>query len=545
MGARPVHPGGRHRRVHGEHPPEPRRLRPREPLHRLRRHHDSTRRAVPYWDAGGQALAPESGRLGEAEHGRRRGSRRGGRSEASTRSSTTRRRSASSPRATPCSSRVRLRDRDEAPAVPQHPRQQALLRGARDSGCRGSGNPAGATIRSEIYPAVTVPATPPSYATCAKVVVQFAHGRGRVQRPEPHRVQRPPRIPTTYCTRPLPARRRVPLLAGGGAGPRSPSDGLLCPRGLHPSACRPLFSASIPNPSKRAKRTPTTTTRSSDKYRHRNKFALFGANDGMLHAIAHRDVQGGRGRPPHAAGRGPGRPTTAITTSARGEELWAFVPPDLLPKLHLLPSTITSTSWTARRWCGTSGSTAARRRGQPGRSIAAAAPRQGRHPAGQRVPHRGGRRARGAAATHYFALDVTDAGERHRVPGKPRFLWLYPQPDDPEQLVVRRDLRDFVPTPPPIGPVRHRRRRRAVRVGRRHVHRRDRRAALLRGALDRVPVGGFDPQYTRGRGVHMVDVGDGDGDLGLQPADGHRVLVRRDERSSLPPQLPGRRRRSG
>jgi type IV pilus assembly protein PilY1 len=110
---------------------------------------------------------------------------------------------------------------------------------------------------------------------------------------------------------------------------------------------------------------------------------------------------------------------------------------------------------------------------------------------------------------HYFALDVTDAGNDAGFPGKPRFLWLYPQPDDAEQLAFGETFADFIPTPPPIGPVRlDGGTAPCASGGGTYTNA----AGVERCVEERWIVflsGGFDPQYTRGRGVHMVDIGTG------------------------------------
>ena len=79
--------------------------------------------------------------------------------------------------------------------------------------------------------------------------------------------------------------------------------------------------------------------------RDRRRILLVGANDGMLHAFD------------------AGSPDTTKTrdldcnlpfTTGTGEELWAFVPPDLLPRLKDLLDR-TSTWWTGTSWSATSG----------------------------------------------------------------------------------------------------------------------------------------------------------------------------------------------
>jgi type IV pilus assembly protein PilY1 len=111
---------------------------------------------------------------------------------------------------------------------------------------------------------------------------------------------------------------------------------------------------------------------------------------------------------------------------------------------------------------------------------------------------------------HHFALDVTDAFRQGGETGQqaPRFLWIYPQPDDPRLLFSGEGYSDFLPTPPPIGPVRVRANSAsgialddtptAIDSTGNPVRYHERWVAFLSG--------GFDPQYLKGRGVHMVDV---------------------------------------
>ena len=97
-----------------------------------------------------------------------------------------------------------------------------------------------------------------------------------------------------------------------------------------------------------------------------------GANDGMLHAF--KDTNG--------------------TTSDDGTELWAFIPPDLLPNLKNFNNSLTSVQifvdGSPKAWTGTNPNT-----GQP-----------------QTILIFGERRG----GNQYYALDVTD-------PSTPKFLW--------------------------------------------------------------------------------------------------------------------------
>lgn len=105
--------------------------------------------------------------------------------------------------------------------------------------------------------------------------------------------------------------------------------------------------------------------------------------------------------------------------------------------------------------------------------------------------------------THYFALDVTRATPE--LDGHPKFLWIYPQPNDQETLDFGETYDDFLPGAPPVGPVALKAAQNIEGVT----------PVMTRGVSGPTPYeerwvaflnGGFDPQYLRGRGVHMVDV---------------------------------------
>jgi type IV pilus assembly protein PilY1 len=289
--------------------------------------------------------------------------------------------------------------------------------------------------------------------------------------------------------------------------PPLPSDGLLCSRGLHPQCLPSLYSASIDGPPKTAGNANAYDDYAkSAAYRHRNKFALVGANDGMLHAILTGVWQDGKDDP-RTAPKEDRAPYEGYHDEGTGEELWAFVPPDLLPKLHLLLGSdhqyfVDGTAMVRDVWID--GGLAGQGNGLTAAVAGSASKdrvRQGSEfftvaVVGER---RGG--------NHYFALDVTDAADSD---GAPRFMWLYPQADDRAQLSMGETYADFAPTPPPIGPVR-------IDAGTPPCTGGAKAFTTGSGANtcfeERWTVflsGGFDPQYTRGRGVHLIDLGSGD-----------------------------------
>src|SRR6266508_6670330 len=89
------------------------------------------------------------------------------------------------------------------------------------------------------------------------------------------------------------------------------------------------------------------------------------------------------------------------------------------------------------------------------------------------------------------------------------FLWIYPQPGSPRILDAGETYSDFLPTPPPIGPVR------LKADGTTGAAIPNFTPTLTDALGNTTPYherwiaflsGGFDPQYVRRRGVHMVDV---------------------------------------
>ena len=351
------------------------------------------------------------------------------------------------------------------------------------------GNPAGTTIEGEFATGV--------YSKCAEVILQYVLGA------DVFNERRCSGFPNTYCTRPYQL-GDVFHSSPVEVWPPLPSDGYLCARGLHPQCLASLFSSSIANPSASGRANAYDDYAKDLTYKHRKKFALVGANDGMLHAFVTakwRNADDPRTTPREDLAPFDGfhddRPSTVPEV---GDELWAFISPDLLPKLRLLLESthhffVDGTAMVRDVWMDG---------GHANRSDSSTSPdekRQGTefHTIAIMGERRGG--------THYFALDVTDATDD--LDGKPRFLWLYPQPNDPEELAFGETYVEFVPKPPPIGPVRidagtacaADAPRFTTAAGESRCFK-ERWIAFLSG--------GFDVQYTKGRGVHMVDVATGE-----------------------------------
>lgn len=188
----------------------------------------------------------------------------------------------------------------------------------------------------------------------------------------------------------------------------------------------------------------------------RKRVVLVGANDGMLHAFDAGDAD--TSRTPDFAGNWQ-------YTVGTGEELWAFVPPDLLPRLRYLLQThqymVDGSVMVRDVWRDFNGDH--RKQNNEYRTMAIVGERTG--------------------GTQYTALDVTD-------PVNPVFRWSFPGPCK-EGNFMGQSWMDFAPRPPPIGPVR-------IASN-----------ADPRGFEERWIVminGGYDPAMALGRVMWMVDV---------------------------------------
>ncbi|HEX8706566.1 MAG TPA: pilus assembly protein PilY, partial [Myxococcaceae bacterium] len=245
--------------------------------------------------------------------------------------------------------------------------------------------------------------------------------------------------------------------------------------------------------------TPIAGTDAYDRYVYekggRDKIVLVGSNGGMLHAF-HNGKKTGFDNVTNMAEYDEGN----------GTELWAFIPPDMLPKLR--PNVgkhayfVDGTPMVRDVWIDGSGGAAAdgKKQWQEYRTVAVV--------------------GTGRGGVHRFALDLTRLlGQNMDNPVnivRPNqagdFLWMWPQPCDPLALQVGESFSNFSPRPPPIGPV-------ALTEGADNQLR-----ALVGGggggaetpwtvngvqARERWVValnGGYDLNMSRGRGMAVVDL---------------------------------------
>jgi len=244
--------------------------------------------------------------------------------------------------------------------------------------------------------------------------------------------------------------------------PPLPSKSQLCRLGLHNQCIISLFG------------TPTLMDPASkyDDYvnlaanKNRDKVILVGANDGMLHAFNAGVYDG----------------ATKTYSPGTGDELWAFIPPDMLPKLSRLVDGskhqfyVDGTPMVRDIW-------------------ADSIPRNHTKSADEfhTVAVVGERRG----GSSFFALDVTSPNGPSSLPSTGFFRWIYPQPNTVPARVSGNSYADFLPTPPPIGPVRIKDTSSSIVDPNFSVPYEERWIVLLNG--------GYDSQGTRGRLLSMVD----------------------------------------
>lgn len=170
---------------------------------------------------------------------------------------------------------------------------------------------------------------------------------------------------------------------------------------------------------------------------------LFGANDGQVHAIQTACFVGTdtiAGKPVPGYWDGPGNTGCVAGSLQNGSELWAFVPPDLLPKLaNLLGSShdffVDNTPMVRDIYApNPDGVVTPTKRYDPSSNLTMDF---------KRIAILGEREG----GTHWHGLDVTD-------PTKPQLRWMFPQPNTADELNVGFSLGDWVPASPPIVPVR-------------------------------------------------------------------------------------------
>jgi type IV pilus assembly protein PilY1 len=264
----------------------------------------------------------------------------------------------------------------------------------------------------------------------------------------------------------------------------NPVEPFLCDLGLQTQCVNTLYAPQLPVGATPLVSYPTTGTPidAYEKYRRdglsRERIVLVGANDGMVHAF-HAGSPLPSVPPPTPAQRFP--ETHDVGT---GEELWAFIPPDLLPKLKFRLNTegrhhyFVDGDIMVRDIWADSNVNPDRKDAEEFHTLAVFSERRG--------------------GNHYFALDVTD-------PRDPRFRWLFPQPCSPEAQEVGETWMSLSPKAPPIGPVLLKKENggipRVIPPATQAMSTEERWTVFLQG--------GYDPNLNKGRGVYVLDAWSG------------------------------------
>lgn len=272
----------------------------------------------------------------------------------------------------------------------------------------------------------------------------------------------------------------------------APVDTYLCELGLSNQCVRTLYSQNLKTaPTPLASETTTLvgsgacTNAAKPSYdawvwdqRRRDKVVLVGANDGMVHAFLSGRYNGTE---PCVGGV----PTPEFDRGT-GQELWAFIPPDLLPKLpdlilsheYMIDGDIMVRDiWADNAALGTK-------------------EKSEFHTMAVISEGRGGK--------HYFALEITYAANG-LADDRPGFRWMFPQPCSEEAALFGKTLFSLSPKPPPIGPMLINNSSLPTPIG---------------GAITRYTVptherwmvavsGGWSPGQERGRGIYLLDAWNG------------------------------------
>jgi type IV pilus assembly protein PilY1 len=291
---------------------------------------------------------------------------------------------------------------------------------------------------------------------CARDIIRFVHGEDVLMENPLNRLTP---VPSPLAPRPKilgDIFHSTPVLV------TPPAPTFLCDLGVVSQCVASLFSPTL---------TPGGTA-AYDAYARtslifdRKQFVLVGSNDGMLHAFLSGSWVSGPA-------------FSAEYDFGTGEELWAFIPPDLLPKLtnYMLDTRhelyVDGTPMVRDVWVDGSGASA---------TVDHIKDSDEYHTVAVTGEREGGR--------YFFALDVT------RPDLAPTFLWSFPHPGTTEALAMGESWNDLGPNSPPIGPIAEE----------------DAAGPLTVGGLkakERYVVafgGGFDPAYLRGRSIHVVDV---------------------------------------
>ncbi len=286
---------------------------------------------------------------------------------------------------------------------------------------------------------------------CAADVIKFIHGEDILLQNSYNRTIPAPTVKKSRPNLLGDIMHSTPVLVS------APVQSYLCDLGIANQCVPSLYLSTLTSGGSTSYQSYSTT------YQYRSQFVLVAANDGMIHAFnaGNDTVSGGV----HSFDFGT------------GAELWAFIPPDVLPKLmryvtgerHELLAD--GTPMVRDIWADGSGSVSTpdrQKQADEYHTVAIVGEREG--------------------GRHVLGLDVTD-------PATPKFLWLWPPPGTVDDLAAGESWNDLGPAAPPIGPIAE-----YDATGTFTIHG-DRAKERYVVALN----GGYDPALLRGRGIYFVD----------------------------------------
>jgi type IV pilus assembly protein PilY1 len=269
-----------------------------------------------------------------------------------------------------------------------------------------------------------------------------------------------------------------------------PVDQFFCDLGLHPQCVSTLYQydstrlvprLATPTPSDEYTVTDGKITAYEKYWRDhesRKRVVLVGANDGMIHAF---DAGSPTSSPPSLNTSVGFR--SVVYGTGTGDEVWAFIPPDQLPRLWLMlrghQVYVDGDIMVRDIWVdGVQNDKAAGgfvnkqlvKQDVEYHTVAVAGERQG--------------------GNHFFALDVTDTNT-------PKMLWVYPPPCSDEEALWGQSWAQFSPRPPPIGPLLLQTSNTAGPANYNVDHTEERYAVFLNG--------GHSPYMNRGRIASILD----------------------------------------
>ncbi len=286
-----------------------------------------------------------------------------------------------------------------------------------------------------------------------------------------------------------------------------PSERFLCDLGLSTQCTKTLYAESLPTTAtpldlsstysdplcKDAANVAIVWNNPYDIFRARNRardrLVVVGSNGGMLHVFNNGKVKA-------STKACSGVAWSADWDQGTGDEEYAFIPPDLMPKLQDMVVSgheyfVDGDLMVRDIWADGSGSVSVdgKKQWDEYHTMVVA--------------------AEGRGGQHYFALELiwtTDTNTSGTIgnpvaTGGPRpFRWIFPQPGTAESSKMGKALFTLSPKPPPIGPV-------LLKYSGTGKVSRD----LGAGAVDTretwvtMLAGGWAPGLNRGRGIYMVD----------------------------------------